>query len=327
MKTAVIVRRITLLVAALLLTACSQDSQLPPGMVRIPGGTFTMGIDHPMMPEAAPRHQVTVSPFAIAETPVTNRQFAEFVDATGYITVAERPLDPADFPGADASLLVPGSIVFDPPSHPVSLHNELQWWNYVPGAHWRQPEGPGSSIEDRMDYPVVHVAWEDAVAYAEWAGKRLPTEAEWEFAARGGLDGKEFVWGEDPHHDTPQANTFDGHFPHDNHGKDGYVATSPVKAFPANGYGLFDMSGNVWEWVSDWYSPTHYRERTASGEAIVDPAGPEKGQAYQGYKVQKGGSFLCTDQYCARYRPGARGRGDPASGSNHIGFRLAMDVD
>ncbi|MCK9563168.1 MAG: formylglycine-generating enzyme family protein [Bacteroidales bacterium] len=329
MKTTVLACRIALMMVTTLLAACGQNSDdpLPPGMVYIPGGSFAMGIDHPMMPEAAPVHTVTVAPFAIDATPVTNRQFADFVRATGYITLAERPLDPADFPGADEALLVPGSIVFDPPSHPVGLGNELQWWSYVPGASWRHPEGPGSAIDERMDHPVVHITWGDAMAYAEWAGKRLPTEAEWEFAARGGLDGKEFVWGDDPHSDDHQANIFDGHFPHDNHGADGHIATSPVTAFPANGYGLYDMSGNAWEWVSDWYSPTHYRQRVASGVAVENPKGPDQAEAHQGYKVQKGGSFLCTDQYCARFRPGARGRGDPDSTSNHIGFRLAKDID
>lgn len=317
-----------LFLAAIMLVGCSveRDGITPPGMVYIPGGTFRMGIEHPMMPEANPVHYVAVSPFLMDATPVTNRQFAEFVADTAYLTLAEQPLSPEDFPGADPALLVPGSIVFSPPPSRVHLGDERQWWRYVPGASWRQPEGPGSTIDERLDHPVVHITWSDAVAYATWAGKRLPTEAEWEFAARGGLDGREFVWGDENPASRPMANTFQGDFPHRNEGADGYLATSPVKAFPANGYGLYDMSGNVWEWTSDWYSPTHYRERTAAEGVVDNPVGPTQREAYQGLKVQKGGSFLCTDQYCARFRPGARGRGDPSSTSNHVGFRLVKDV-
>lgn len=300
----------------------------PDAMLLIEGGRFRMGIEHPMMPEAQPVHEVVVASFYFGRTPVTNREFAHFVEETGYVTVAEQPLDAADFPGVDPELLVPGSIVFNPPTHAVALNNELQWWQYVPGASWRHPEGPDSSIEDRPDHPVVHITWPDAQAYAQWADARLPTEAEWEFAARGGLDGAEFAWGDDGTPDGAyMANVFQGPFPHANSADDGYLATSPVGAFPANGYGLHDMSGNVWEWVSDWYSPTHYRERAGDGEVIENPAGALQHQAYMGFKVQKGGSFLCTDQFCARYRPGARGRGDPNSTSNHIGFRIARDAE
>lgn len=305
----------------------SMERSVSDRMVLIVGGEFSMGIDHPMMPEARPVHRVVISDFYIDAAPVTNRQFAVFVAQTGYITLAERPLDPAQFPGVDEALLVPGSIVFDPPAHPVSTRDERQWWTYVPGAYWRQPEGPQSSIDDRLDHPAVHIAWSDAVAYADWAGKRLPTEAEWEYAARGGLQGQEFTWGDEAQPEgMHMANVFQGHFPHQNLAEDGHHATSPVGSFPANGYGLVDMSGNVWEWVSDWYSPVEYGRRVRSGESVQNPQGPEPSQAYMGYKVQKGGSFLCTDQYCARFRPGARGRGDPESTSNHIGFRLVKDA-
>lgn len=308
---------------------CERHSaEAPPGdLVLIPGGTFRMGVEHPMMPESQPVHEVTVASFHLARAPVTNRQFMRFVEETGYVTVAEQALDPADFPGVDAALLVPGSIVFSPPEQAVPLNNELQWWEYVPGANWRHPEGPGSTLDERLNHPVVHMAWADAEAYARWADARLPTEAEWEYAARGGLDSAEFTWGDEM---APaghaMANIFQGLFPHANSGADGYLATSPVGAYQANGYGLYDMSGNVWEWVSDWFSPTHYRQRMAASKAIINPAGAAQNEAYMGFKVQKGGSFLCTDQFCSRYRPGARGRGDPASTSNHIGFRIARDA-
>lgn len=317
---------ISVFAAAVLLVGCDAGD-VPEGMVSLPGGTFRMGLEHPMMPEAGPVHEVSVKPFYIDETLVTNRAFALFVEETGYITVAERALDPGEFPGVPSEILQPGSIVFNAPSHPVSLSDELRWWQYVPGVYWRQPEGPGSSIKKLLDHPVVHIAWEDAVAYAQWSGKRLPTEAEWEYAARGGLDNNEYVWGNSPqpsgHH---VANIFQGDFPHDNRMEDGYSATSPVKAFTANGYGLYDMSGNVWEWVSDWYNPNEYSERGKDGP-ILNPQGPASEQAYMGLRVQKGGSFLCTDQYCGRYRPGARGRGDPGSSSNHVGFRLVKDIE
>lgn len=330
---------VLLLVAAALalaLVACTEPGSpveiAGDDMVSIPGGTFLMGIEHPMMPEARPVHEVRVAAFDIDRTPVTNQQFAEFVEQTGYVTVAEQELNPADFPGVDPELLVPGSIVFRAPTQPVTLDNELQWWQYVPGASWRHPEGPNSDIDGRLDHPVVHIAWRDAEAYAQWVGKRLPTEAEWEYAARGGLDGTEFTWGDTMKPaDKHMANIFQGPFPHANSGDDGYMATSPVGSFPANDYGLYDMSGNVWEWVSDWFSPDHYRHRTAAdpgiGEKLIDnPTGAAADESYMGFKVQKGGSFLCTDEFCSRFRPGARGRGDPESSSNHIGFRLARDV-
>jgi formylglycine-generating enzyme required for sulfatase activity len=206
----------------------------------------------------------------------------------------------------------------------------MRWWRYVPGANWRQPEGPGSSVADRMDHPVVHIAYDDALAYAAWAGKRLPTEAEWEFAARGGLQGKEFVWGDDFRpRGRFRANTFQGRFPDGNSTEDGYRATAPVRAFAANGYGLYGVAGNVWEWVSDWYRPDYYAELARRGTLSVDPRGPstalDPDEPGVPKRVQKGGSFLCSDDYCARYRPGARGKGEPGSSANHIGFRLVRD--
>lgn len=290
-----------------------------------------MGADGADLTDAHPLHQVKVHRFLIDATEVTNAQFAEFVASTHYVTVAERKPRAEDYPGADPVLLVPGSIVFTAPSHPVSLHDASQWWQFVPGADWRHPEGPRSSIDARMNHPVVHIAYEDAEAFAKWAGKRLPTEAEWEFAARGGLDRKKYVWGNEF---TPQgkllANTFQGHFPDRNSVADGYRATAPVKSFPANGYGLYDMAGNVWEWTSDWYRADYYQQLATKGSVADNPQGPtdsfDPTEPTTPKKVQKGGSFLCTDQYCIRYMPGARGRGAPDTGSNHVGIRLVQDV-
>ncbi len=327
MKVSSVAAQLGVITFCFLLMACSRgaDSAAPEGMVLIPGGTFAMGIDHPMMPEAAPVHQVRVKAFYIDSTEVTNAAFARFVEATGYRTVAERELDPAQFPDVDQTLLVPGSLVFHSPSHKVDKGDFRQWWQYVPGANWRHPEGPGSNIDNRMDHPVVHIAFEDAQAYANWAEKRLPTEAEWEFAARGGLAEKEFSWGSEPATTgRAKANTFQGPFPHGNTAADGYLATSPVKSYSANGFGLYDVAGNVWEWVSDWYDPQYYRRLASAPAPIDNPRGPDKMQGT--LKVQKGGSFLCTDDYCARYRPGARGRGDPGTSSNHVGFRLVKDL-
>ncbi len=295
-------------------------------MVFIKGGTFIMGNAAANMPDALPLHSVTVSNFWLDATPVTNKEFAAFVQATGYKTVAERPLNPADFPGVSMENLVPGSIVFQQPSHAVSLDDPSQWWRYVAGANWRAPEGPGSSIENRNDHPVVHVCYEDARAYATWAGKRLPTEAEFEFAARGGNEQNLYAWGNEltPNKQWP-ANIWQGNFPNQNTLQDGFLFTSPVRAFAPNAYGLYDISGNVWQWCNDWYAPDYY----ANSDSLenINPKGPaisfdpyEPGVAK---KVQRSGSFLCSDQYCVRYLVGSRGKGEVFSSSSNVGFRCA----
>ena len=301
-----------------------------PGMVHLKGGEFWMGSNEPMFPDAQPVHRVRVNPFWIDSTEVTNAQFARFVAATGYVTLAEQPLEPKKFSGLDRSERVPASAVFNAPSNVVSLDDATRWWRMVAGANWRHPEGPRSSIAARMNHPVVHIAYSDALAYARWASKRLPTEAEWEFAARGGRDRQTFVWGEDFRRgDQYQANTYQGNFPNRNSAADGFVGTSPVKTFRPNGYGLYDMAGNVWEWVADWYQSNYYDTLVRRSALAVDPEGPPSGddpdEPGVPKRVQKGGSYLCTDDYCARYRPGARGRGDPDSPASHLGFRLAAD--
>jgi formylglycine-generating enzyme required for sulfatase activity len=298
-------------------------------MVWIPGGEFAMGSDQ--FPDARPVHRVAVDGFWMDVTEVTNAEFDAFVRATGYVTVAERTPQAADYPGAPPENLVAGSVVFSPPPKEVPLDDHYQWWRYQKGADWRHPEGPGSSIADRMDHPVVHVAYEDVLAYARWAKKRLPTEAEWEFAARGGLDGKAYVWGDDFRpHGKFMANTFQGHFPDKNTGEDGFLGTSPVKAFPPNGYGLYGMAGNVWEWVTDWYRPDYYAKLAEAGGVVRNPKGPDDSfdplEPRAVKRVQKGGSFLCTDQYCSRYMPGGRGKGEPDTGTNHTGFRCVRDA-
>ena len=327
------------LVACALLTAYALYGRAmtrpsaPAGMKWIAAGEFDMGSDEPMFRDAQPVHRVSVDGFWIDEAEVTNAQFTEFVRATGYLTVAERVPNAKDYPGAKPDMLFAGSVVFSPPDHSVSLHDHFQWWNYVKGADWRHPEGMASSIEARMDHPVVHIAYEDAEAYGKWAGKRLPTEAEWEFAARGGLSRKKFVWGDSflPDGHT-MANTFQGHFPDRNTHEDGYVSTSPVKGFPPNGYGLYGMAGNVWEWTADWYRHDTYALRVTNGGAVRNPQGPTGRESFDpsepgvAKRVHKGGSFLCTDQYCARYMPGGRGKGAPDTGTNHLGFRLVRDA-
>ena len=281
--------------------------------------------------DARPIHRVAVDGFWMDATEVTNAQFAAFVKATGYVTVAERRPDPRDFPGAPASALLPGSAVFTAPDHPVDLGNALQWWRYVPGAGWRHPEGPSSDLRGRDRYPVVHVAFADAEAYAAWAGARLPTEAEWEFAARGGLTGNLFPWGNEltplgAHH----ANIHQGTFPQHDDGKDGFAGVAPVAQFAANPYGLYDVAGNVWEWVSDWYRPDYYTTLAATGQVAVNPRGPDDsfdpGEPGARKRVQRGGSFLCSDQYCSRYLVGSRGKGEVSTGSNHVGFRTVRSV-
>jgi formylglycine-generating enzyme required for sulfatase activity len=283
-----------------------------------------------MFDGARPTHRVRVSGFCIDTSEVTNAQFERFIRATGYQTRAERELDGREFPQLSAEERAPGSVVFRPPAQPVGLGDSGAWWSFVRGADWRHPEGPGSSISQRTEHPVVHVAYENVLAFARWAGKRLPTEAEWEYAARSGLERKEVVWGEA---ERPggryMANTFQGSFPDRNSVADGYAGTSPVRRFPANGFGLYGVSGNVWEWVADWYRPDTNVRRARAGATIENPRGPASGydpdEPQVPKRVQRGGSFLCTDEYCARYRPDARGRGDPSTSSNHVGFRLARD--
>ncbi len=291
------------------------------GMVWIPAGSFEMGEADPMFPDAKPVHRVQLDGFWMDKTEVTNAQFARFVNATGYRTVAERPPDPKDFPGADPSMLVPGSLVFTPPEGPVSLEQHYSWWRYQRGASWRQPEGPGSSIRGRDNHPVVHVCWYDAVEYAKWASKRLPTEAEWEYAARGGLEQKHYAWGNELQPDGRwMTNIWQGQFPRENTRADGYERTAPAGTYPANGYGLHDMAGNVWEWCSDWYRPDYYnispRHNPQGPDTSYDPNEPAIPK-----KAQRGGSFLCSDLYCVRYRMGSRGKGALDSGASHVGFR------
>jgi formylglycine-generating enzyme required for sulfatase activity len=258
-------------------------------------------------------------------TEVTNEQFAAFVRATGYVTVAERTPTAAEFPGAPRENLVAGSIVFDPPPQPVALDSHFRWWSYIKAASWRHPFGAASDLRGRERYPVVHVAYEDAQAYAAWAGKRLPTEAEFEFAARGGLAGKRYAWGDELRPAGRwMANTFQGHFPDHDSGDDGWAGLAPVASFPANAYGLFDVAGNVWEWVSDWYRADTYATLAAHGVAR-NPRGPDDSldpeEPRVPKRVQRGGSFLCTPQYCTRYLVGSRGKGEASSGANHLGFR------
>jgi formylglycine-generating enzyme len=302
-------------------------SKPPKGMVWIPGGEFWMGSQEKSMSDAHPLHLVYVDGFWMDKTEVTNKQFEHFVQATGYVTVAERKPHAKDFPGVFEEHLVPGSLVFTPPADSVPLNNFFAWWRYVPGAHWKQPEGRSSTIKGRENHPVVHIAYEDALAYGAWAGKRLPTEAEWECAARGGLDRKRYCWGDQlKPHGIWQANIWQGRFPYENTLEDGFYGTSPVGSFPVNGYGLYDMSGNVWEWCSDWYRPDYYRTLTAT--ITRNPQGPstsfdpdDKGVDK---RVLRGGSFLCSDRYCRRYVPGGRGKGAPDTGACHIGFRCVL---
>ncbi len=271
--------------------------------------------------------------FSIDRHPVTNAQFAAFVAATGYETVAERPLDPADYPGAPADALVPGSLVFQSTPGPVPLNNPANWWAYVPGASWREPLGPGSGGDELADHPVVQVAYEDAEAYAAWAGASLPTEAEWEYAARGGLEGAAFTWGDDDVQDTePVANTWQGGFPWQNSLLDGWLRTSPVGSFPPNGFGLADMAGNVWEWTTDWYSQRHRGEPAKACCAPHNPRGGDRDESFDPAqpeiriprKVLKGGSHLCSPSYCLRYRPAARSPEMIDTATSHIGFRCVV---
>lgn len=293
-------------------------------MAWIPGATFAMGSDR-HYPEEAPVREVTVDGFWLDEHPVTNLAFTRFVKETGYVTSAERAPDPADYPDAKDELLFAGSAVFRRTDGPVDLGNHFNWWIWTRGADWRHPDGPDSSLHGRERHPVVHVAFEDAQAYADWAGKELPAEAEWEYAARGGLDGAEFAWGDElMPRARPMANTWQGEFPYENTLEDGFEGTSPVGRFPANGYSLFDMTGNVWEWTTDWYLSSHDEHAPCCGAelraASVDPGDPSAIPR----RVMKGGSHLCAPNYCRRYRPAAR-MGQPIDTStSHLGFRCLV---
>ncbi|MBE7700314.1 formylglycine-generating enzyme family protein [Oerskovia sp. Sa1BUA8] len=332
-------------------------------LVPLPGGSFRMGSTE-FYPDEAPAHEATVAAFEIEAHPVTNAQFAAFVAATGYVTVAERALDPADYPGVATEDLVPGALVFTPTTGPVDLADSQQWWRWRPGARWDAPHGPGTSVEGREDHPVVQVSFEDAQAYATWAGRSLPTEAEWEYAARGGLDGARFAWGDEHRPDGELlANHWQGSFPHRNTGAQGWVGTSPVGTFPANGYGLVDMTGNVWEWTTSYYTPDHagrarsaaevaaaraaltveipayvltgaaqdgpgeHPDRTSAGSGDApDPraaASAEPGSTIP-RMVLKGGSHLCAPEYCLRYRPAARSPQAVDTATSHIGFRCVV---
>ena len=316
--------------------ATPQSSPTPKGMVWIPGGKFTMGSqDDSSRKNEGPPHSVEVDGFWIDQSPVTNEEFEKFIKATGYITTAERKPTwdelkkqlPPDTAKPDDSVLVAGSMVFTPSNGPVDLQDMASFWRWVPGASWKHPEGPGSSLKGRMNHPVVQVSWFDAEAYAKWAGKRLPTEAEWEFASRGGLEQKKFPWGNEAMPGGKfMANTWQGEFPYKNTGEDGFVGTAPIKSFPPNGYGLYDMVGNVWQWVSDWYRPDTFAQR-ADELSCHNPTGPSKSWSpinpTQEERVTKGGSFLCHISYCESYRPSARRGTPPDTGMSHIGFRCA----
>jgi len=307
----------------------------PEGMVWIPGGEFSMGSDVAceslcglpgVTRDALPIHRVYVDGFWMDKTDVTNEKFQEFVSATGYVTVAERAPTKEEYPNAPPENLVAGSTVFTPTPGPVPLNNHFQWWRYQPGANWRHPEGPDTDLRGKEKYPVVQIAYPDAVAYAKWAGKRLPTEAEWEFAARGGLSGKTYAWGDDLKPGGKwMANIYQGQFPVNDAGEDGFAGLAPVAQFPPNGYGLYDMAGNVWQWCSDWYRRDYYEQLAAAGGIARNPQGPDTPfdplEPTEQKRVHRGGSFLCTDQYCTRYMVGTRGKGEITTGSNHLGFR------
>jgi sulfatase modifying factor 1 len=303
-----------------------------PNMIWNPGGTFRVGSDK-HYPEERPVHRVTVHGFWIDRTPVTNGEFRRFVNNAGYVTYAKLAPDPKDYPGALPGMLKAASLVFTPPNKPVDLRDWSQWWEFKRGANWRRPYGPRSSISGLDDHPVVHIAYRDAEAFAVWAGKELPTEAEWEFAARGGLDGAEFAWGDVfMPTDKPMANTWHGAFPHQRLAIDGHERTTPVTAFPPNGYGVYDMIGNVWEWTSDWWSAKHEPD---AQKACCIPENPRGGCEENSYdpcqprikiprKVIKGGSHLCAPSYCRRYRPAARHAEAVDTSTSHIGFRCVI---
>ncbi len=312
----------------------------PPGMVYVPGGEYRMGTDDAEgWADEKPAHLVRVPPFFMDETEVTNAEFRAFVEATGYQTTAERAptleevmsqVAPGTPPPARGDL-VAGALVFTPIAEgPVDTRDFSQWWTWTPGASWRHPEGPGSNLDGRESHPVIHVSWDDAAAYAKWAGKRLPSEAEWELAARGGLDGKPYVWGDAPP-DPRRANLWQGTFPSLNTAADGFARTAPVRSFPPNGYGLYDMAGNVWEWCQDYYERGLHARLAAAGGVAVDPRGPDRTidplKPNETMRVQKGGAFLCHDAYCSRYRPSARHGGGQDTGKSHVGFRCARSIE
>ena len=310
------------------LNAAAPPGQAPAGMVWVPGGEFYMGDEE--LQDAQPVHKVYVDGFWMDRHEVTNEQYAAFVAATGYVTVAEQKPDPKEFPGVPPEGLKPFSIVFKKPgkNDPYDLGTHTGWWDVGYGASWKHPEGPGSTIKGREKYPVVHICYDDAVAYCQWAGKRLPTEAEWEFAARGGLDRKKYAWGDDLTPDGKhQANIWQGEFPVENTKGDGHEGAAPVGSYPPNGYGLHDMAGNVWEWCADWYHPDYYADSPAK-----NPPGPIAGYdpLEQGpnsmKRAQRGGSFLCAENYCTRYVVGSRGKGEPSSAQSHVGFRTVQSA-
>lgn len=329
-----------------LLLSCSQknpnqdDQKVPGDMVLIPAGSFMMGGKSDQAEkDEFPRHSVQVSAFYMDKYEVTNGEFERFVEETGYVTVAERPIDweemkqglPSGTPKPPDSVLRPGSLVFEPTEGPVNLRDYSQWWSWTIGANWRQPEGPASSLQGRYDHPVVHIAHEDALAYAQWAGKRLPTEAEWEWAAMGGLKGTKYPWGDVSIEEAAGlANFWQGFFPYDNQENDGFFGTAPVKSFPPNGYGLYDMAGNVWEWCQDKYHYQAYRLKD-SQRTTENPGGPDKSfdprEPYAEKYVIRGGSFLCNDSYCSGYRVSRRMGSDRSSSFNHTGFRCVRDID
>jgi sulfatase modifying factor 1 len=322
-------------VAARTDAAARVDAASHPGMIWIEGGTFQMGADNGQASEDEyPKHQVTVGGFWMDRTEVTNAQFAAFVRATGYITTAEKKPDweqlkkqlPPGTPKPDESLLVAASLVFSPPDHPIALDDYSQWWAWKKGASWSHPDGPGSDLKGKMSYPVVQVSWYDAVAYCKWAGKRLPTEAEWEYAGRGGLKDNVYPWGNEPV--EGRGNFWEGHFPDKNTEADHYYHTAPVGSFQPNGYGLFDMAGNVWEWCADYYNNNYYTTVNRS-EGISNPRGPEKSydpdEPYAVKRVVRGGSFLCNESYCTGYRVSRRMKSTEDSGMEHVGFRCVSD--
>jgi len=317
-------------------------AEQPEGMVWVPGGRFVMGSeDASATHNEGPEYTVEVSGFWMDETEVTNAEFREFVEATGYVTVAERPIDweelkkqvPPGTPRPPEHMLQPGSLIFAPPHQAVPLDDYSRWWAWQTGANWRHPQGPGSNIEGKDNYPVVHIAYEDAQAYAEWAGKRLPTEAEWEYASRGGNANQPFAWGDElMPNGRYLANFFQGNFPYNNSGQDGFAGAAPVKSYKPNGYGLYDMIGNVWEWSADFYRPDTHAQNKLTGMAVCkNPTGPESSydpaEPMAEKRVTKGGSFLCSQEYCSNYRPSARMATATDSGQEHLGFRCVQEAN